>query len=85
MRSATIIDKLQIVAEAPAWCASRPRRSRAARPTTSSRWFGELHPAWATDIDLTGPVVAFELDLDAIPEPRKKATQGQSAPSSSPT
>jgi phenylalanyl-tRNA synthetase beta chain len=30
-------------------------------------------------MDLTGPVVAFELDLDAIPEARKKATKGKPA------
>jgi phenylalanyl-tRNA synthetase beta chain len=30
-------------------------------------------------MDLTGPVVAFELDLDAIPEARKKATKSKAA------
>jgi phenylalanyl-tRNA synthetase beta chain len=30
-------------------------------------------------MDLTGPVAAFELDLDAIPEPRKKATRAKPA------
>jgi phenylalanyl-tRNA synthetase beta chain len=73
------IDKLQIVAEAPAW--SHPGRGGRVQlgPTNVIAWFGELHPAWAEDLDLTGPVVAFELDLDAIPEPRRKATKGKPA------
>lgn len=73
------IDKLQIVAEAPAW--SHPGRGARVQlgPTNIIAWFGELHPAWAEELDLTGPVVAFELDLDAIPEPRKKPTKGKPA------
>ena len=73
------IDKLQIVAEAPAW--SHPGRGGRVQlgPTNIIGWFGELHPGWAEEMDLTGPVVAFELDLDAIPEPRKKATKGKPA------
>ena len=31
------------------------------------------------DLDVTGPVGAFELDLDAIPEPRRKPTRGKPA------
>ena len=42
-------------------------------------WFGEVHPAVLAEFDLTGPVAAFELDLDAIPEPRKKPTAGKAA------
>jgi phenylalanyl-tRNA synthetase beta chain len=73
------IDKLQVVAEAPAW--SHPGRGGRVQlgPTNVIAWFGELHPAWAEEMDLTGPVVAFELDLDAIPEPRKKPTKGKPA------
>ncbi|MBL8596807.1 MAG: phenylalanine--tRNA ligase subunit beta [Devosia sp.] len=73
------IDKLQVVAEPPAW--SHPGRGGRVQlgPTNVIAWFGELHPAWAAEMDLTGPVVAFELDLDAIPEARKKATKGKPA------
>jgi phenylalanyl-tRNA synthetase beta chain len=73
------IDKLQIVADAPAW--SHPGRGGRIQlgPTNIIAWFGELHPAWAEEMDLTGPVVAFELDLDAIPEARKKPTKGKPA------
>jgi len=73
------IDKLQLVAEAPAW--AHPGRGGRLQlgPTNVIGWFGELHPAWAQELDVTGPVVAFELDLDAIPEPRRKATRGKGA------
>jgi phenylalanyl-tRNA synthetase beta chain len=73
------IDKLQLVAEAPAW--SHPGRGGRVQlgPTNVIGWFGELHPGWANELDVTGPVVAFELDLDAIPEPRRKPTRGKPA------
>jgi phenylalanyl-tRNA synthetase beta chain len=73
------IDKLQIVADAPAW--SHPGRGGRVQlgPTNIIAWFGELHPAWAADMDLTGPIVGFELDLDAVPEPRKKPTKSKPA------
>jgi phenylalanyl-tRNA synthetase beta chain len=73
------IDKLQLVAEAPPW--AHPGRGARLQlgPTNIIGWFGELHPAWVADMDLTGPVVAFELDLDAIPEPRKKAGKSKGA------
>jgi phenylalanyl-tRNA synthetase beta chain len=73
------IDKVQIVAEAPAW--SHPGRGGRVQlgPTNVIAWFGELHPAWTEDLDLRGPVVAFEMDLDAIPEPRRKPTKGKPA------
>jgi phenylalanyl-tRNA synthetase beta chain len=34
--------------------------------------FGELHPAIAAAFDIKGPAVAFEVFLDAIPEPKTK-------------
>jgi phenylalanyl-tRNA synthetase beta chain len=73
------IDKLQVVAEAPEW--SHPGRGGRVQlgPTNVIAWFGELHPAWAAEMDVTGPVVAFELDVDAIPEPRRKATRSRPA------
>jgi len=73
------IDKLQLVAEAPAW--AHPGRGGRLQlgPTNVIGWFGELHPAWAGELDVSGPVAAFELDLDAIPEPRRKATKGKGA------
>jgi phenylalanyl-tRNA synthetase beta chain len=41
--------------------------------------FGELHPRVLKDLDADGPMLAFELNLDAIPEPKRKATKGRAA------
>jgi phenylalanyl-tRNA synthetase beta chain len=37
--------------------------------------FGTLHPRLLKAMDVEGPAVAFEITLDAIPAPRKKATR----------
>jgi len=34
--------------------------------------FGELHPRILKTLDAEGPMLAFELNLDALPEPKKK-------------
>ncbi|MDI9408105.1 MAG: phenylalanine--tRNA ligase subunit beta [Candidatus Pacebacteria bacterium] len=36
-------------------------------------WVGVIHPSVSADYDLTGRVVGFELDLDALPLPKIKA------------
>jgi len=41
--------------------------------------FGELHPRILKDLDADGPMLAFELNLDAIPEPKRKATKTKQA------
>lgn len=72
------IDKMQISAEPAPW--SHPGRGGCVRQGPKVlAWFGELHPAWAAELDIEGPVSAFELDLDALPEPRKKATRTKPA------
>jgi phenylalanyl-tRNA synthetase beta chain len=72
------IDKMQVLAEPAAW--SHPGRGgRVALGPKTIAWFGELHPAWAAELDIEGPVSAFELDLDALPEPRKKPTKAKPA------
>lgn len=72
------IDKMQVLAEPAAW--SHPGRGgRVAQGPKTLAWFGELHPAWASKLDIDGPVAAFEIDLDALPEPRKKATRTKPA------
>lgn len=73
------IDKLQLVAEPAAW--SHPGRGGRIQlgPKLTIGWFGEIHPSELEAFDLTGPVAAFELDLDAIPEPRKKPTRSKPA------
>jgi len=73
------IDKVQVLPEAAAW--SHPGRGGrvALGPKLTLGWFGELHPALAAELDIDGPVTAFEIDLDAIPEPRRKATRTKPA------
>jgi phenylalanyl-tRNA synthetase beta chain len=41
--------------------------------------FGALHPRLLKALDVEGPVVAFEVTLDALPAPRKKATRTKPA------
>ncbi|MDB5426536.1 MAG: pheT [Phenylobacterium sp.] len=41
--------------------------------------FGELHPRVLKDMDAEGPILAFELDLGAIPEPKRKPTKTKPA------
>ena len=69
------IDNLQLVAEAAPW--AHPGRGGRLQlgPKTVFAWFGELHPALVAELDLDGPVVGFELDLGALPEPKKKPTR----------
>ncbi len=68
-------DKVQVVAEAPAWF--HPGRSGTIRqgPKTIIGWFGEFHPKTLEALDADGPLAGFELILDAIPLPRVKPTK----------
>ena len=73
------IDKLQLVAEPPSW--SHPGRGGAVKlgPKLTLASFGEVHPNILNVFDISGPVTAFELDLDALPEPRRKPTRAKPA------
>jgi len=73
------INKLQVVAEAPAWF--HPGRSGVVRmgPKVVIAHFGEMHPEALKALTVDGPVVAFEVFLDAIPAQKKKATKAKSA------
>jgi phenylalanyl-tRNA synthetase beta chain len=44
-------------------------------PKTVVGWFGQLHPSVCEALDAEGPIVAFEIILDAIPSPRAKPTK----------
>jgi phenylalanyl-tRNA synthetase beta chain len=37
--------------------------------------FGEVHPKVLKALDLKGPLVSFELNLDALPPPKAKPTK----------
>lgn len=73
------MEKLQVVAEPAQW--SHPGRGGRIQlgPKVIIGWFGEVHPALLAELDLDGPVAAFEIDLDALPEPRRKLTRAKPA------
>jgi phenylalanyl-tRNA synthetase beta chain len=62
---------------APAWF--HPGRSAALQlgPKLVLGAFGELHPRTLNALGLSGPVVGFELTLDAFPAPKAKATRAK--------
>lgn len=70
--------KAQIVRGAPAWF--HPGRSGTIQlgPQTVIAHFGELHPAVLEALDVAGPIVAAEVTLEKIPQPKAKA--GKSKP-----
>ena len=68
----------------PAWW--HPGRSARLQlgPKAVLAEFGELHPATLKALDVDGPIYAFELWLEAIPEPKKKAAKTKPALTLSP-
>ncbi len=69
------VENLQIAADAPAWY--HPGRSGVFRmgPKNVLARFGELHPKVLEALDVPGPLVAFEVLLDALPTPKVKRTK----------
>ncbi|WP_333585636.1 phenylalanine--tRNA ligase subunit beta [Phenylobacterium sp.] len=53
-------------------------------PKTVVAQFGELHPQVLKALDVAGPVLAFELEIEAIPEGKRKAVKTRPALSLSP-
>lgn len=70
--------RLQVTRDAPAWY--HPGRSGVYRlgPKTVLAHFGELHPEALKALGAEGPIVAFEVFVDAMPEPKRK--QGRMRP-----
>jgi phenylalanyl-tRNA synthetase beta chain len=68
-----------VVPGGPAWF--HPGRSGTIQigPQNVLGHFGELHPSVLEALDADGPLVAFEVILDRIPEPKAKATRAKSA------
>jgi len=68
---------LQIVPGGPAWL--HPGRSGTIQigPQNVLGYFGELHPRALEAFDAEGPVVAFEVILEKIPEPKPKPTRAK--------
>lgn len=67
--------KLQIEAGGPDWY--HPGRSGTIKlgPKITLGTFGEFHPLTLEALDVAGPLCGFEVFLDAIPEPRRRATR----------
>ena len=59
------------------WHPGRAAALRLGKATLAE--FGEIHPRILKALDVDGPVLAFELALDNVPEPKKKATKTKPA------
>jgi len=68
---------------APWWHPGRSARLQLG-PKTLLAEFGEIHPAILKALDVEGPLYAFELNIDALPEPKRKATKTKPALALSP-
>jgi phenylalanyl-tRNA synthetase beta chain len=71
---------LQIVQgqSSPWWHPGRSARLQLG-PKNVIAEFGELHPRVLKALDADGPMLAFEITLEAIPEPKKKAVKTKPA------
>jgi phenylalanyl-tRNA synthetase beta chain len=69
------VDKLQIEAGGPSWY--HPGRSGVIKlgPKTVLGHFGEFHPRTLEVLDVSGPLCGFEVFVEAVPEPKAKATR----------
>jgi len=70
---------LQVVPGGPSWL--HPGRSGTIQigPQNVLGYFGELHPRALEELDAEGPLVAFEVILERIPEPKAKSTRARPA------
>jgi len=73
------IQAVQVAPGGPAWL--HPGRSGALQigPQNVLGYFGELHPRALELLGAEGPVVAFEVILDRLPEPKAKPTKAKPA------
>ncbi|AHJ63404.1 Phenylalanyl-tRNA synthetase beta chain [Granulibacter bethesdensis] len=74
------MDSLSVTADAPGWY--HPGRSGVVRqgPKTVLGTFGELHPTLIETMDLPSPTIAFELFLEAVPEPKRRRRAAPTLP-----
>ncbi|HEY0123453.1 MAG TPA: phenylalanine--tRNA ligase subunit beta [Rhizobium sp.] len=70
---------IQIEQGGPAWY--HPGRSGTMKmgPKVVLGYFGEFHPKTLEALDVTGALAGFEVYVDAMPEPKKKATRTKPA------
>ena len=62
----------------PWWHPGRSARLQLG-PKTVIAEFGELHPRVLKALDAEGPMLAFEVNLDALPEPKRKGAKTKAA------
>ncbi|MBW6423475.1 phenylalanine--tRNA ligase subunit beta [Rhizobium sp. XQZ8] len=69
------MSNIQIEKGAPAWY--HPGRSGTIKmgPKVVLGYFGEFHPKTLGALDVSGALAGFEVFLDAMPDPKKKATR----------
>lgn len=73
------MSNVQIEPGAPAWY--HPGRSGTIKmgPKIVLGYFGEFHPKTLAALDVSGALAGFEIFVDAMPEPKKKATRTKPA------
>ena len=64
------VDRLAVAAEGPSWYHPGRAGSLMLGPKNRLAVFGEVHPRVLAAMDVTGPLVAFEVDLDNVPVPK---------------
>jgi phenylalanyl-tRNA synthetase beta chain len=70
---------LQVVPDGPAWMHPGHSGTIQMGPKNVIGYFGELHPRTLAALKTEGPLVGFEVILEAIPEPKAKATRAKPA------
>ncbi len=78
------LEALQISTDAPGFL--HPGRSGLVRqgPKTVMGWFGEVHPRLLAALGLPSPMVAFELNLDSVAEPKRRRKAAPDLPAFQP-
>ncbi|MBN9668784.1 phenylalanine--tRNA ligase subunit beta [Roseibium aggregatum] len=73
------VEKLQVYTDAPD--TFHPGRSGCLKlgPKNTLAVFGEIHPRTLATLDVEGPVVGFEIFLDALPQPKSKGGRSKGA------
>ncbi len=72
-------DSAQVIAEAPGWYHPGRSGTICLGPKKHLAYFGELHPRILRAMDVSGPLIGFEVMLDEIPAPRAKAGKARPA------
>ncbi len=72
-------DSAQVMATAPDWYHPGRAGTICLGPKKHLAYFGEVHPRVLRDLDIKGPVVAFEILVDDVPAPKAKGSKARPA------